>query len=119
VKANAKLLQAGSDVVIRFKGHSAYKTETGALKALRRRVPGLTPEKYRACFDFFCRVYERAVAAIEKHRVQGPQKQSQFAEAEDIDAKVCEAELNQIEPNLAMPQKEQILAWVIYWHYLR
>jgi hypothetical protein len=119
VEADKKLLEACSDVVIRFKGHGSYKTESGAVKALSRRAPGHTPEQYRACFGLLCGVYDRAVSAIGRHRARRPGKRSRFAEPEDIDASACLAELEEIEPGVAARQKEEILGWVIYWHHLR
>jgi hypothetical protein len=105
--------------VIRFKGHGSYKGEQGAIRALARRAPGFESEEYRALFDLLCRVYDRAVEAIGRHPADRPGKQSRYAEYEDIDHGACLAELEQIEPGVAVPEKRAILSWVIFWHYLK
>jgi hypothetical protein len=114
-----KLLDAGCDVVIRFKGHGSYKGADAALAALARRTPGSSRAQCRAIFDLFCRVYDRAVEAIRRHRIERPEKASRFAKIEDIDSAACMRDLETIEPGLATQQKQAILNWVIDWHYLR
>jgi hypothetical protein len=114
-----KLLDVGSDVVVRFKGHGSYKGEAGALKAMRRRAPGFSDEEYRAAFDMLSQVYDRAVDAIRRHWVHRPEKKSRFSEFEDIDHDACMRELETIEPGVAIREKWQILNWVIFWHYLK
>jgi hypothetical protein len=114
-----KLLDVGSDVVVRFKGHGSYKGEAGALKAMKRRAPGFSDEDYRATFDMLSQVYDRAVDAIQRHPAHRPEKTSRFAELEDIDCDACMRELETIEPGVAVGEKWQILNWVIFWHYLK
>jgi hypothetical protein len=114
-----KLLDVGSDVVVRFKGHDSYKGEAGALKAMARRAPGFSQDDYRAVFDMMSQVYDRAVDAIERHRVDRPEKTSPFSEYEDIDNAACMKELETIEPGVATREKWQILNWVIFWYYLK
>jgi hypothetical protein len=112
-------LDVACDVVIRLKGHGSYKGHPGALKALARRAPGSTEEDRRTLLDLLCRVYDRAVEAIQRHRAERPGKVRRFAEFEDIDFNACLAELEAIEPGVATEQKRAILTWVIYWHYLK
>ena len=119
LQSDPKLLDTCLDVVIRFKAHGNYKDEAGALKALRRRAPALPPEQYRFWLDLLCRVYDRALSAIERHRVRAAARRSRLAHPDDIDHQACLAELDEIAPGLAKRQKEKILSWVIYWHYLR
>ncbi len=113
------LLDACCDVVIRFKGSGSYKGERGALKALARRAPGFEPEEDRALFDLLCRVYDRAVEAICRHPADRTGRRSRYAAYEDIDHEACMAELEQIEPGVAVAGKRAILSWVIFWHYLK
>ncbi len=119
VKWGDMLLDVCADVVMRFIEHGSYKGEAGAVKALRRRVPGRTQEEYQACFNFLCGVYNRAVAAIDRHHIKRPDKRSRYAEPEDIDSTACLEEMEQIEPGVGLRQKQEILGWAIYWHYLR
>ncbi len=114
-----KLLEICCDVVIRFKGHGSYKGRPGALKALARRAPGFTEDEYRVVLDLLCQVYDRAVEAIQIHRVERPEKTSRYAQIEDIDHNACMAELETIEPGVATMPKWHILNWVIFWHYLK
>jgi hypothetical protein len=114
-----KLLDVGSDVVIRFKGHGSYKGEAGALKAMRRRAPGFSDEDCRAAFDMLSQVYDRAVDAIQRHWVHRPEKKSMFSEFEDIDHDACMRELETIEPGVGTRQKQAILNWVIFYWYLK
>lgn len=114
-----KLLDIACDVAIRFRGHGSYGDQNGALKALRRRAPGHTPEEYRSVFEFLLAVYNRAVAAIARHPAGRSDKTTRFAEAADIDFYACLAELDEIEPGLAPREKGWILNWCIFWHYLK
>src|SRR3954464_4546140 len=104
-----RLLDTCCDVVIRLKGHGSYKGEQGAIKVLARRAPGFESEEYRAVFDLLCRVYDRAVEAIRRHPAHRPGKRGPYAEYEDIDYGACLAELVQIEPGVAVPEKRAIL----------
>lgn len=119
IPTEPEFLEIASDVTSRFKAHGAYGDKKRAIKALRRRAPGFTPEEYEAVFDFLCNVYDRAVAAIPNHPAERPEKTSEFAEFADIDYAACLNELNAIEPGLAIKEKHGILNWCIYWHYLR
>lgn len=119
IPTDPRLLEVASDVAIRFRGHGSYGDEAGALKALRRRVPGHTPEEYRATFDFLRAVYDRAVEAIPRHVVHRPEKTRNVAELEDIDFAACMRELDEIEPGLAPGAKGTILNWCILWYYLK
>lgn len=114
-----ELLDAGADVVFRWKAYANYAGEAGAMNALRRRVPGHTPERYRAAFGVLCAAYDGAVSAVGRHYVQRPDKRSRFAEVADIDTGACLAELDGMAPELPAAVKEGILMRVIYWHYLR
>ncbi len=114
-----KLLDVASDVAVRFQGHGSYGDENGALRALRRRAPGFTPDEYRSVLEFLLAVYDRAVAAIARHPAHRPDKTSRFAEPEDIHFHACLAELDEIEPGLALKDKGGILNWCIFWHYLK
>jgi hypothetical protein len=116
---NPKLLDIACDVTIRFKGHSSYGNEKGALRALRRRAPGFTPEEYQSVFRFLCRVYDTAEDAIPRHLAHRPKKTSEFAEFEDIDYAACMKELDAIEPGVALREKQWILNWCIFWCYLK
>ncbi len=111
------LLGTCCDMVIRCKGHGSYKGDQGAIKALARRAPGFESEEYRALFELLCRVYDRAVEAIRRHPAERTGKRSRYAEYEDIDHEACMAELERIEPGVAVSEKRAILSWVIYWHY--
>ncbi len=111
------LLDVCCDVVRRFKGHNSYGGVQGALKALARRSGG-SPEQCREAFDVLCRVYDRAVEAIGRHRgAEYARRKVRYAAPIDFDA--CMRELDEIEPGKAMNEKGQILDWVIYWHYLK
>lgn len=114
-----KLLDIACDVTIRFRAHRSYGDEPGALRALRRRAPGHTPDEYRSVFQFLLAVYDRAVGAIAGHPVHWPDKTNNYAEPEAIDFHACLAELDEIEPGLAMREKGWILNWCIFWHYLK
>jgi hypothetical protein len=113
------LLNTCSDVVMRFLAHDTYGTEQKALNALSRRAPGFSPDQYRAVFDVLCRVYTRAVEAIPRYHSPRPNEGSQFSQFEDIDFDECMKELDEIAPGEAMNCKQQILNWVIFWHYLK
>jgi len=113
------LLDVACDVAIRFRGHGSYGNEAGALKALRRRAPGYTPDEYRAAFEFLVAVYDRAVDAIPRHPAHRPEKKTDVAEFEDINYAACMKELDGIEPGLAEREKRWILNWCIFWHYLK
>lgn len=119
IPTDPRLLDIARDVTIRFRGHGSYGDERGALKALRRRAPGHTPDEYLAVFELLCTVYDKAVAAIPRHPAQRPDKTSILAKAEDIDFDACMAELDEIEPGLAASEKGWILNWCIFWHYLK
>ncbi len=113
------LLDVACDVAVRLKGHGSYGGRDGALKALTRRAPGFAEEEYRAVLDLFCRVYDRAVDAIRRHRAGLPGEGNCLAAYEDIDFDACLAELETIGPGVATEQKASILNWVIFWHYLK
>ena len=66
-----------------------------------------------------CSVYDRAVEAIQRHRVNRPKKKGEYSEFEDIDYDACMTELEEIAPGEALKQKRGILNWVIFWHYLK
>jgi hypothetical protein len=119
IPADPNLLDVACDVVIRLKGHGSYKGEPGALRALAKRAPGFSRDEYLAVFDSLCQVYDRAVDAIRQHPAERPEKEGQFAEFEDIDCDVCMGDLEAIEPGVATKQKQEILIWVIFWHYLK
>ncbi len=114
-----RLLDVCVDVVIRFKAHDRYRSEAGAVRALKRRAPGYTDEEYQAAFSLLNWVYDQAVLAVSSHRRGPTQPPKRFAEFEDIDVQACLANLERIAPNRAQRQKKTILHWVIYWHYLR
>ncbi len=113
------LFEVACDVAIRLKGHGSYGGADGALKALARRAPGITEEERRAALDLMCRLYDRAVEAIDIHRAGRPGDRSRHAEFEDIEFDACLEELEAIRPGVATGQKRAILNWVIYWHYLK
>lgn len=113
------LLHICADVVMRYRAHDSYGSDAAALRALRRRAPGYTDEQYRTCFDLLCQVYDRAVEATGRHRFSDEGKPTRYAQPEDIDIPSCMAELEEIEPGVASSQKQTILNWVIFWHYLR
>jgi hypothetical protein len=113
------LLDIACDVTIRFRGHHSYGDQKGAIRALRRRAPGFSPEEYQAVFDVLCRVYDRAVAAIPRHPAHRAGKTTRLAEFEDIDYAACLEELDELEPGLAGREKRWILNWCIFWHYLK
>jgi hypothetical protein len=113
------LLEVGRDVVVRFKAHGQYGSESAALKALKRRVPESTVEERLAVFQGFCVVYDRAVEGIERHRIKPPQKKGRYAKPGDIDFEACLAEIDEFAPGEALLQKGEILNWVIFWHYLK
>lgn len=128
VPTDSKLLDTACDVVIRFRGHRSYGNEAGAIKALRRRAPGHalrrrapghTLEEYQAAFEFLCEVYDRAVAAVPRHRLNRPEKTTDVAEFEDIDYVACMKELNKLKPGIAKDEKRWILNWCIFWCYLK
>lgn len=119
IPSDPKLLDIACDVAIRFRAFRSYGDQKGALKALRRRAPGHTPDEYRSALEFLLAVYARAVAAIVRHPAHRPDKTSRFAEPEDIDFDACLAELDEIEPGLARREKGWILNWCIFWHYLK
>jgi hypothetical protein len=119
IPTDPTLLDIACDVAIRFRGHDSYGNEKGALKALRRRAPGFAPDEYRAAFEFFVAVYDRAVAAIARHPAHRPEKASRFVEFEDVDYAACLGELDEIGPGLAAREKSWILNWCIFWHYLK
>jgi hypothetical protein len=118
IPTDPKLLDIACDVTIRFRGHRSYGDEKGAIRALRRRAPGHTPDEYRAVFELLGRVYDRAVEAIPMHRAQRPEKLTKFAPFEDIDYAACMKELDEIEPGVALKEKQWILNWCIFWYYL-
>jgi hypothetical protein len=117
--ADEELWAAGADVVINLKDYEKYGNDAGALKALSRRAPGHTPDRYRAVLGSLCAVHDLAVSAIGRHRVPRPDQRGRIASLEDIDTKACLAELDAVEPGVALRQKETILLRVIHWHYLR
>lgn len=119
IPTDPRLLDIACDVTIRFRGHRSYGDERGALKALRRRAPGHTPDEYRAVFECLCSVYDRAVLAISRHPTHRPEKATNVAESEDIDYAACMADLDEIEPGRAFREKGWILNWCIFWHYLK
>ena len=119
IPADPTLLDAASDVAVRFRGHDSYGGEAGAIRALRMRAPGHTFDEYRAAFEFLRAVYDRAEEAIARNRAVRPEKTSRFAEPEDIDFAACMRELDEIEPGVAMKEKGGILNWCIFWHYLK
>ncbi len=119
VPPDPKLLDTACDVTIRFRGHRSYGGEAGAIRALRRRAPGPTPEEYRSAFEFLLTVYDRAVEAIPSHPAHRPEKGTDLAEFEDIDFAACLGELDEIEPGLATREKRWILNWCIFWCYLK
>ncbi|MHB1558444.1 MAG: hypothetical protein ACYC61_13375 [Isosphaeraceae bacterium] len=114
-----KLLDVACDVAIRFRGHGSYGDQNGAMKAMRRRAPGHTTDEYRSVLEFLIAVHDRAVAAIARHPADRPDKTTQYARAADIDFDACLAELDEIEPGLAVREKGWILNWCIFWHYLK
>ena len=107
-----------SDVVIRFKGHGAYKGRAGALRAFKRRAPEYDHHIYEAAFDKFCHVYDTAVKAIEMFP-SNREKKSRYAEFEDINYEKCLDYLEQEFPGYGKDIKSHILNWVIFWHYLK
>jgi hypothetical protein len=119
IPAHPNLHDVACDVVIRFKGHSSYKGQPGALRALAKRAFDSSRAESRAAFNLLSRVYDLAAEAIQRHPAERPEKQGQFAEFEDIDFGACMVELEAIEPGVATKQKREILTWVIYWHYLK
>jgi hypothetical protein len=119
IPTDPRLLDIACDVTIRFRGHGSYGDERGALKALRRRAPGHTPDEYLAVFAFLVTVYDRAVAAISRHPAHRHEKATNLAEFEDIDHAAYMAELDEIGPSLASREKGWILNWCIFWHYLK
>jgi hypothetical protein len=51
IPTDPKLLDIACDVTIRFRGRRSYGDEKGAIRALRRRAPGHTPDEYRTVFE--------------------------------------------------------------------
>jgi len=107
-----------ADVIIRFKGHDAYKGKKGALKAFRKRAPEYDPAAYETAFDYFCDIYDLAVVAIALFPAER-EKSSIYAEFENIDFDECMNYLEQLLPGYGARIKTQILNWVIFWHYLK
>lgn len=107
-----------SDVIVRFKGHNAYKGRDGALKAFRRRAPDYDSSIYETAFDNFCDIYDLAVVAIELFPAERETK-SKYAEFEDINYEKCMEYIEQVLPGYGESIKTQILNWVIFWHYLK
>ena len=121
ISSDPLVLDVGCDVVIRYRGHDGYGGERRrALGAMTRRT-SKSREQCGAVLDAFCEVYDRAVAAIARHRVPAdrPGGGMRHAAPGDIDRDACMRELDEIEPGVALPQKGQILDWVIFWHYLK
>ena len=77
-----------ADVVIRFKGHGAYKGRAGALKAFRKRAPTYDPLIYETAFDKFCLVYDLAVITIGIFPSNN-ESNGKYAEFEDIYFEKC------------------------------
>jgi hypothetical protein len=86
---------------------------------MKRRAPGYSHDESRNVFHLVHRVYELAVDAIRRHAADRREKTSRFAEFEDIDYGACMRELETIESGVAAREKQQILDWVIFWHYLK
>jgi hypothetical protein len=116
---DARLLDIACDVTIRFRAHRSYGSEKGALKALRRRAPGYTPDEYQAVLQFLCKVYDRAKLAVPRHVLNRPDKTSKFDDFEDIDYAACLRILNRFKPGVALREKRWILNWCIFWYYLK
>jgi hypothetical protein len=119
IPTDPKLLDIACDVKISFRGHRSYGYENGAIRALRRRAPGHTPDEYGAVFEFLLTVYDRAKKAIPMHPAQRPEKTTKFVDFEDIDYAACMKELDEIEPGVAPKEKQWILNWCIFWYYLK
>jgi len=103
------LLKVATDVAIRLKAHGQYKGEIRlAVKALQRRAPGFTEDKYENALDFLCRLYDEAVEAIARHPAKRV-KQGRYAEFKDIDFEACMADLDIVEPGYALGAKREIL----------
>lgn len=107
-----------ADVVIRFKGHGSYKGRAGALKAFKKRTPGYDSLVYEGTLDNFCEVYDLAVKAIELFPAKR-EKTSKYSEFEDINFEKSLEYINQVLPEYGKNIKDQILNWVIFWHYLK
>lgn len=107
-----------SDVVIRFKGHDAYGSKSGALRAFERRAPGHDSASYESAFDTYCDVYDLAVIAIELFPAN-LETRGKYAQFEDIDHARCMDYITGIFPGYDREIQSQILNWVIFWHYLK
>lgn len=115
-----ELLDVVLDVVVRFREHRAYGTREKAVRALRRRHPGLAVDEYDALFERHLAILDATVAAVRSYvaRVK-PISGTGFAEFTDIDPESVLGEVRAAFPDESQESIELFYEWVVYWHYLR
>jgi hypothetical protein len=114
----AKFLEVLTDVVIRYKGHDAYKGFEGALKALKKRTEGYSLPVCREALEISCRVYDTAALLIADKKYITKKTTSIYSEFEDVDFEACLNELKKAEP-AGEKVYSAIMSWVILWFYLK
>ncbi len=120
MRAEERLLEAAREVAFLYRAYRSYGgRRAAALRALVRRVPEARRDAGERAFDFFCRVHDAAVKAVdEAPRPPRPTKK-RYSAFEDIDFAACMERLDAIEPGWALSQKRDMLTMVIGYYYLR
>ena len=103
---------AACDVAAYFRAHGAYGSEAGALRALRRRAPGKSPNSYQRILTRALALYDTAVKLVARDA-------RKLTEAPTPDFSRLSKELAVVCPGFSTAIRVQTLHWVLFWHHLK
>lgn len=89
-----------------------------ALKALRRRQPGVDGARCEQALDRMCAVVATAREAVRRHQVR-PEHATGPARFEDIDHEACMAAVDRHDPGVALDAKRAAVSWAVLVGYLK
>jgi len=115
-----EIAEAFADVAVRFREHEQYGSKQLALKALKRRCPGLPSTECESAFDFYLTLLDATIQVLAEY-VKSPQfsPHGHMAGPSDIDYQAIVAMLRLRVPGDTPAPLDTFINWVLFWHYLK
>ena len=107
---------AAFDVARRYREFDSYGSQIRAIRALRRRCPGLSAEQAAYLFR---RSLELWQAAVEVVAANADCLWQQFRADPDVDLTRLDGERERWCPDVPLETWRSALGWIWFWHHLK
>lgn len=108
---------AAWEVAGHYRAHRAYGSESRACKALQRRCPGFTAQKYQNAFRQALVLYDTAVELVARDAAE-LLRQTDVEADRFPDFRYLVAEIRQSCPGFRVSTDRSSVLWVFLWHHL-